>query len=343
MSAVTRGALSALLIAMASAASAQSLSPPSATPAPQGPVQRPFGSVPLMVPPAQAPTGPCDEACLTSLADRYVDEVVKHDGASLPWGDMVGYAENGVKIMVGDGTWATATGRGDAPLIVADAGAGKVVWMGRIDDHGQPGFYAAELTVRRGQIVRAEAVIRRQQGRPPFGDPVAFRHDPAFFAPLAKGKETPRPVMAGLVMAYFDAQEGKGVAPAFGKDCVLVENGVPMTGNLPAAKGETGGCATSFARGLFQEYEDVRRRIVAYDEKRGLVVATGARDLPAEKMEFTASDGKAYKAEANYPRSVGFTTVFKIEAGAISRVETIATELPYLMPPAWRDFRGGRP
>ncbi len=161
--------------------------------------------------------------------------------------------------------------------------------------------------------------------------------------PLAKGKETPRTVMFGLVQAYFDAQEGKGKAPAFGKGCVLIENGLPMTGNLPAAKGETGDCAASFSRGLFGEFEGVRRRIAAYDEARGLVVAVGARDLPAAKTEFTASDGKSYKSEADYPRSFGFATVFKIESGTMSRVESIATELPYLMPPPWQEPRGPRP
>jgi hypothetical protein len=296
-----------------------------------------------MVPPSSGAPKDCDEACLKDLSQQYMDALVKQDGSKLPWADRVRYAENGVTIMVGDGTWATATGKGASPLIVADAKVGKVVWIGSVDDHGQPGFYAIELAARGGQIASVSATMRRKEGRPPFGDPVAFTHDPAFSAMLAKGKETPRPLMFGLVQAYFEAQGGKGKAPSFGKGCVLIENGMPMTGNLPAAKGESGDCATSFSRGLFGEYERVRRRIVAYDDARGLVVVSGARDLPAEKTEFTGSDGKTYKSEADYPRSFGFITVFKIEGGMISRVETIATELPYLMPPPWQEPRGSRP
>ncbi len=72
-------------------------------------------------------------------------------------------------------------------------------------------------------------------------------------------------------------------------------------------------------------------------------MAVGARDLPAAATAFTASDGKSYKAEADYPRSLLFTTVFRIEGGAIARVETIATESPYLMPPPWQEPRGPRP
>ncbi|MBO9581677.1 MAG: hypothetical protein J7498_12355 [Sphingobium sp.] len=333
-------ALGAILVATAGSALAQA---PTAAPAGQKPILRPFGSVPLMVPPSSDAPRDCDDACLKGLAQQYMDALVKQDGSKLPWADRVRYAENGVTIMVSDGTWATATAKGASPLIVADAKAGKAVWIGSVDEHGQPGFYAIELTARGGRIVSVQATIRRQQGRPPFGDPIAFTHDPAFSATVAKGKETPRAIMSGLVQAYFEAQGGKSKAPAFGKGCVLIENGVPMTGNLPAAKGESGDCATSFSRGLFGEFEAIRRRIVAYDDARGLVVVSGVRDLPGATTSFTGSDGKGYKSEADYPRSFGFVTVFKIEGNAIARVESIATELPYLMPPPWQEPRGPRP
>ncbi len=336
-------ALGAMLAGIAGAALAQA--PAAPTPgAPAAPIVRPLGSVPLMVPPSpDAPATACDAACLTGLARQYMDALARQDGAMLPWAERVRYAENGVPMMVGDGVWATATGLGAAPLIIADPKIGKVLWLGSVDEHGQPDFFALELTARGDRIASVQAHIRRKEGRPPFGDPVAFRHDPAFSAPLAKGKETPRASMFGLVQAYFEAQEGKGKAPAFARGCALIENGVAMTGNLPAAKGESGDCATSFSRGLFGEFEDVRRRIAAYDEARGLIVAVGVRDLPAAKAAFAGTDGKPYKSEADYPRSFGFTTVFKIEGGAIARIETIATELPYLMPPPWPEARGPRP
>jgi len=339
MQMAARAALGVTLAALAIPAMAQTPTPEEAP----KPLLRPFGSVPLMVPPREGPAKPCDTACLTDLAQRYVDAQVRQDGSALPWAERVRFAENGVTIMVGDGTWATATAHGPAPLIVADAERGKVVWIGSLDEHGQPSFHALELTARGDRIARVAALTRRKQGRPPFGDPLAFRPDPVFAAPVARGKETARAVMQGLVHAFFDAQGSDGPAPAFSKGCLLVENGVPMTGNLPATGSEKGDCATSFTRGLFGEFEGVSRRIVAFDAARGIVVATGRRDLPAEKTDFTATDGKSYKAEATYPRSVGFMSVFKIEGGAIARVETIATELPYLMPPPWPEPRGSRP
>ena len=306
-----------------------------------------FAWVALTAGTAASAAASCDSVCLTGLATQYMDALAAEHWQDLPWADTVHYAENSVKMTVGDGTWATATARSATPLIIADPVAGTVAWIGTIDEHGQPGFYAMELTAKGDRIAAVQAVIRRKQGRPPFGDPVTFRDAPLFTEPLARGHTSRRDVMTRLVTRYFVEQAGGAgaapgaVAPAafgptlFGKGCRLIENGVAMTGNLPAVKGETGACSSAFQRGLFQEYESVRQHIVAIDPARGLAVAVGYRDMPAANIKFAATDGKSYPAEAQYPRSMGFMTVFRIENGAIAGVETIASELPYMMPFPW--------
>ena len=291
--------------------------------------------------PASAAAG-CDSTCLTGLATQYVNALASEHWQDLPWADTVHYAENSVKLMVGDGVWATATARSATPLVVADPVTGKVAWIGTIEEHGQPGFLALELTAAGDRIGAVQSVIRRKQGRPPFGDPTTFKQTLLFTAPLAPGHATDRDAMIGIANGYFAAQAGGaqtgGAAttlPTFTKGCRLIENGVPMTGNLPAIKGETGACASAFQRSLFQEFEGVRQRIVAVDPARGLVVAIGYRDMPAAKITFQATDGKSYPAEAQYPRSMGFMTVLRIDNSAIAGVETIASELPYMMPFPW--------
>jgi hypothetical protein len=252
----------------------------------------------------------------------------------LPWADTVAYAENSVKMAVGDGTWSTATAHSSMPLIVADPVAGKVAWIGTLDEHGQPGFYALELTVKGDRIAAAQSVIRRKEGRPPFGDPLAFAPAAPVAVPPPSGHAGHRDAMVALANRYFAAQTG-GASPAFADGCRLIENGVPMTGNLPAAQDETGDCAQAFKRGLFKEYEGVRQHIVAVDPARGLVVASGYRDMPGADIKFDAQDGKSYPAEAQYPRSVEFMTVLRIEGSAIAGVETVATEVPYMMRSPW--------
>ena len=149
-------ALCVALIGAGSAAIAQMPTvplgpPPGGTPPPV--IVRPLGSVPLMIPSeADMSPKPCDVACLTGLAKDYMAALAKQDGSKLPWAQRVRYAENGVTIMVGDGTWAGVNAHGASPLIIADEKAGKAVWIGSANEHGQPGFYAIELTARGGRI-----------------------------------------------------------------------------------------------------------------------------------------------------------------------------------------------
>jgi hypothetical protein len=226
----------------------------------------------------------CDSACLTGLATKYMDALASEHWRDLPWADTVHYAENSVKMTVGDGTWATATAHSATPLIVADPVAGKVAWIGTIDEHGQPGFYALELDAKGDKIAAVQSVIRRKEGRPPFGDPVTFTHAPLFTEPLAPDDATDRDAMIGLANSYFAEQAGgaRTVPVAFANGCRLIENGVPMTGNLPAVKGETGDCARAFHRGLFQEYESVRHRIVASTVTTGRASCRAVRSRPSQ-------------------------------------------------------------
>jgi hypothetical protein len=292
----------------------------------------------------------CDAACLSGLAGRFMTALVAGNGAIPTWSDyvhlpdpglrfaeIVHYAENSVPMMIGDGVWAASTGKTAAPLVLTDTGTGRAAWIGSIDEHGQPAFYAMTMRTLGGRIAAVESLIRRKEGRPPYGDPAGFAHDPAFAATVAPKARAPREAMIALARAYLASQAGEGAAPPFDSRCRLVENGVIMTGNLPAAKGETGRCADAHSRRLFQEFEAVRSRIELVDEARGVVVALGFRDLPGVTPRFTAADGKSYLAEANFPRTVQFLTLFKIDGGRIARIESYANEMPYLMPAPYAD------
>ena len=283
---------------------------------------------------AQAPVPACDVACMTDVANRFMDAMTRSDPQALPWADRVGYAENSTKLRIGEGSWVTIKGRSKTPLVVADPQTGHVVWTGAIDDHGQAGFYAMDMKLRRGRIASVQSVIRRKEGRPPFGDPVTYAPDRKFTTDVPARDRLPRGQMIALVEGYFAAQAAHGAPPGVGfdKGCVLIENGVRMSGNLPAATGEEASCAASLKRGLWGELEAVRHQVLAVDEARSLVAAIGYRDLPGASSSFITRDGATRPAEARYPRTVGFVSVFKIEGGRIARLETIANEVPYLTP-----------
>lgn len=276
----------------------------------------------------------CDAGCMTDLANRFMDAMIRSDPKGLPWAERVRYAENSTRVRIGESSWVTIKTRSKAPLVVADPKNGHVVWAGMIDDHGQPGFYAMDMKIEGGRIAAVQSVIRRKEGRQPFGDPVTYAPDRKFAAIVPAKDRLARGKMLALADEYFAALRSNGATqlPGFDKDCVLIENAVPMTGNLPAAKGGDASCEAALRRGLYGEYEAIRYQPVAVDEARGLVAAIGYRDLPGAQVSFTAKDGATYPAEAKYPRTVGFVSILKIEGGKIARIETIANEIPYLAP-----------
>ncbi len=275
----------------------------------------------------------CDTACLTKLSNDFMGAMTKSDPRGLPWTDAVGYAENSVKQRVGEGSWVTIKAVSKAPLVVADPANGRVVWLGSIEDHGQPGFYAMDMAVKGGKIDAVQSVIRRKQGRQPFGDPTTYAPDRKFAQTLAAKARLPRGKMAAIVDGYYAslAANGAQLGVGFDSGCMTIENGVALAGNLPVSAGESASCETALKRGLYGEYEALRHEVVAVDEVRGLVAVIGYRDMPGAKLSFTAQDGKSYAAEAKYPRTMGFVSVFKIEGGKIARIESVTNEVPYLM------------
>ena len=180
---------------------------------------------------------------------------------------------------VGDGTWGTVTARSKTALEVADATTGQVLWMGEVEEHGQPAFFAMRLKAVNGRIAGVEATIRRSGGPPEYSDPKAWTPDPAFGE--AEKKPLTRQQLVAVVNGYLDAMQGSAkAAPRFAADCGRKVNGVATTKG-PSATGGVEGCAAQVKAGVFKPIEKVReRRVVAVDEARGIVVASGFEDYP---------------------------------------------------------------
>ena len=197
--------------------------------------------------PAGAPAAPiaqtCNAACLRGLADAFLAGLEsRKQGGDVPWATRVRYTENGVGMTVGDGIWATVTAHTPDPLVVVDPAGQSVVWIGAIEEHGQPGWLALRIKAEAGRIVEAEAVMRRKEGRPPYADPTAFHPDPAFARTAAAG---PRGRLTTLAQAALPGG-------------ARVRNGVALT-SVPA----------STLRAV---------SVAAIDPARGLVALTGRRD-----------------------------------------------------------------
>ena len=281
----------------------------------------------------------CDRACLIALADRYMDAMVAKAPAGLPWAGRVRFSENSVPMMVGDGLWATISGHSPDAIRAADPQTGQVAWIGTVEEHGQPAFFALRLKAEGGKIAEAETVVRRKGGPPQFGDAAAFHPDPAFGRATSAADRVSRDRLASLVEGYLDTlQAGDGrVLARFAPDCARTDNGVATTDGA-TAEGGVQGCQAQFKAKVFKPVSRVRgRALPVVDASTGVVVATGFLDLPARMPKAAPGQGLAWTA--NYPYSIGFIAAFKIERGRILRIDSTSGALPYRMPSQWTDDR----
>ena len=280
---------------------------------------------------ATATASGCDRDCLLGQARRFMDAMVARAPQTLPWAQSVRYSENAVPMQIGDGLWGTISGHTPPALEAADPAAGQVAWIGVVQEHGQPAFYALRLKIEDGRIAEAEAVIRRKGGPPQYGDPDQFPPAPAFAAALPASQRAGRKALNDAVDGYFAAIEGRRPAAEvrLGPDCRRLDNGV-LTSTGPDAEGGVQGCRAQLQARVFAPIRDVRaRRYPIVDEARGVVIAEGLFDLPATAAKPAAGLGWA----ADYPYSVDYLAAFKLEHGRIVAIDSVSDALPYLMPP----------
>jgi len=270
-------------------------------------MHNPFWGPASSAPDYAADPAACSSDCLAGNARKLVQGMVGNHWQDLPWAKTVGYAENSVGIRVSEGIWATVTAADPDPLVVADAQTGKAVWIGRIEEHGQPAWAAITMTGDGDRIGAVDALIRRKEYGPPYVEPVS---GPDYVA-LPAAKRTPRADMLAAATRFYAAVNAREAAPdVFGEDCRWLVNGQDMAD-----------CVSPFAGAGLKAIEAVRdRKLLAVDEERGLAVYRTFEDLPA-------SDGDGY------PRTYQVVELFRFEGGKIARVEAFTSELPYGMRP----------
>ena len=106
----------------------------------------------------------CDRACLVEFMNKYLTALVTRNPSGVPWADKVEFTENNARLMIGDGSWAVATGKVDNDLIVADPLTGQVGYFGTVELNDLPTWFAARLRVADGKVTELETVWRP---RPP--------------------------------------------------------------------------------------------------------------------------------------------------------------------------------
>ncbi len=191
----------------------------------------------------------CDRACLSALANTYMDALAAQQPARVPWAPTVRYTENNVAMMIGDGVWGAATARDPAPLLLTDPSTGTVGWYGTVAEHGQLAYYAMRMKVEHHKVAEVEAIVDRKGDTGPWGDPAHYLHDAAFTTALPAGERSSRQAMIALVDGYFSTiQKNNGVLHTkFDPQCARQENGQITTNGSFGSEHQ--GCEAQFNSG----------------------------------------------------------------------------------------------
>ena len=294
----------------------------------------------------QAQSGACNRDCLNGVMDHYLDALVHHDAASLPWAPHARYTENNVEMKAGDGLWATISALGDYRLRAADVKTGEVALYGEVTETRDSSAYAVRLKVKNGQIAEAETLVVRMAefgslngGVNPFAHPV-FIDKPIMSQALEPGQRRTRAQLIAVANGYFDTlQQNDGTLHTqFDPQCARMENGVQTTSanNKDLLAANSKGCEAQFKLGAYRYDDRLRaRRFPLVDEERGLVLAGGFIDHSGRIGKFKLTDGTDYESPIRHPHSFCLLELFKIVDGRIRQIEAVFITVPYNMPSPW--------
>lgn len=295
---------------------------------------------------------------LEELLGEYYAALAAGDPGRLPLAADVTLTENGQRIAIGTGLWATAAGvAGSRVVTVSEEAygpggtAGSVAGWGMITEGGADGgdgvdgadaLLGVRLKTTGKAISEIETLVVR---RAPFGRttfPERLLEPSAAMAQILEPAD--RGTREDLIQAangYLDgvSRDDAGLIPA-ADDCVRIENGLQTVLN-PDAEGfpdtfvSIGGLGGLGVRAqirtlAFRYIEDIRdRRFVAADTERGLVLVCCFFDHPGKVR------GAGFDSPIAAPNSMLIWELFKVAGGLIRRIEAIGAAFPYGMRAGW--------
>ena len=284
----------------------------------------------------------CDQDCLESFADRYIEAMVAHDPSRVPLTKDVKFTENGVELAVGDALWATASANTDYRIYVTDPETGQVGYSGIVEENGTPVLISFRLKIINGKISEMEQIVGRD--RTFSGIDNLKEPDPIYARVLEPSERTPRNKMIPIADSYFAALEradGKRPVP-FADTCNRMENGIQTTNNPEFGAAMGGGlniiamsCTEQFKTGYFRFVTEIRRRHVLVDEERGIVFSFAALDHAGNIKQVTTTDGQTHDIGLLSPTTLYGGGLFKIINGQIHRIYTVFFSAPYGMKHVW--------
>ena len=287
----------------------------------------------------------CDRACLYGFVDKYLEALVHHDPARLPWSKGARFTENNVLLQIGDGLWGTASALGDYRLKFADPGNGQVGFFGVVKETSASSAFAVRMKIEDHRISELETMVFRladagSTGAQRFFTEPQLVDKPILLDNVPEPLRRPRERMISIADGYFDTlQLNDGTLfTQFDENCNRVENGLQTTNN-PAVTSRPIwrlGCEAQFKLGNYRYDDRLRaRRFPLVDEERGLVLAAAFIDHSGRLGTYQLTDGTVVESPWRRPHSICIMELFKIVDGKIRQIEAVFFSVPYNMPSPW--------
>ena len=308
----------------------------------------------------------CDRACLEGFVEKYFDAVIANNPKLVPISPNVKFTEDGQRLLIGDGLWNTAKGKGKYRLFVTDVPAQSVAVLATIqEDHRDPAQFngsliALRLRVHNNEITEIEQMVVRGSGDNPnrtYNNVDNMATHAKYLAAVPASERMTREALVIQGNKYFTGMQkndGKGDYP-FAPECDRHENGGRST-NAPVPPGQTKSdpktasvysgqwsCLEQFQSGLIHFVNRIRdRRFVAVDQERGIVFAFGFFDHSGgETRKFKTPDGRDIVAGPVQPHTWEIAEVFKLEKGMITKIDAFLQKSPYGMNSGWSTWEQG--
>lgn len=298
-------------------------------------------------------TGSCDRACMEGYVDAYLAALAANDPGLAPLADDVVFVENYQHLDIGEGSWATMTGRGVYSHYFADPESGNVGFMGTMRENGVPAIFDLRLKIEGGEITVAEQLlIRSAPGALLYETSVGEGPAPEWLEVVPPEERVSRAELASLPDAYLSSMQhndGLGDYSFFHPECDRLEHAVKTTnmdppepyGHIQDDRFTGMTCEAQWETGFLGFVTEVRdRRHLIIDEERQALLTFVTLDHDGTVREL-ALEGPSKGLTAvmppyfGVPRTLQVAEAFLAREGKIYRIEMTLLELPYGMrPPA---------
>jgi len=284
----------------------------------------------------------CDEACLKSMMDGYLQALQAHDPSRLAVAPKVRFTENGVAIPLGEALWVTLSGLGSYRHDFFDPASGGVASYVTMRENGTPGYLMVRLKVAARRLTEIETVVVRDA-------PTSLTqpaYDPLWDQVVPRAQRLTRQQMIAGALGYMRAVAlVKGDLAPFAESCSRLENGMVMalgphdqppvplkplahTDDWAAAVRSTlgMGCSRQLDTGVYAfitAYDNARFPIIDVD--RQIIFAVFDFRRRGTVKSVTMPDGRTYPMmpSTQWPNEVLNTEAWKFQNGKITRVEAV--------------------